>query len=238
MYFTRNCLIRTRLDMLLDYLAVVAASVLCVLVPECAADAIPTEEPPQWAGLMLDFRTRVLEFSKEAHEYVVSIVGNRAIEKSLECVQGVIRVLSEGAASGLNVVAVYVSEIFRAAGITIKLPFHRITPEGVAFVAQWALLAVIGYWVLSLLLRLVGSVVRRALWLLKLGVALWLFAVIVGDTDAGVETTALRLAGLVCACVLMGVGGASDRNHDSAHMEKRIRSLEGKLRDVEWRKTE
>ncbi|XP_064193835.1 voltage-gated monoatomic cation channel TMEM109 [Anguilla rostrata] len=226
-------------EMPLGYLAlVVAASVLCVLVPECAADASPTGEPPKSAGLMRDIRTRVLEFSKEAHEYVVSVVGTQAIDKSLECVQGVIRVLSEGAASGLNVVAVYVSEIFKAAGIPIKLPFHRITPEGVAFVAQWALVAVIGYWLLSLLLRLVGSVVRRILWLLKLGVALWLFSLIVGDTEAGVETTALRLAGLVCACVLMGMGGASDRNRDSAHLEKRIRSLEAKLRTVERKKEE
>ncbi|KAJ8271236.1 hypothetical protein COCON_G00100950 [Conger conger] len=225
-----------RSDMLLGYLVIAAANVLCILVPECAADGIPTMEPPKWAGFLREVRSRLVEFSKETHEYVVSVVGTRAIDTSLECIQGVIRVLSEGAASGLNVVAVYVSEIFRVLGIQIQLPFHQITPEGVAFVAQWALLAVIGYWLLSLLLRLVGSVVRRALWMLKLGVALWLFALIVGDADAGVETTALRLAGLVLACVLMGVGGARSRSPDSAHLEKRIRTLEGKLREVDHKR--
>ncbi|KAJ8247670.1 hypothetical protein GJAV_G00248920 [Gymnothorax javanicus] len=236
MHFHGGC---SRSNIHLGYLALAATLVLSALVPECAADGVRTKKPSKWAGWLQDFRIRALEFSEETHAYVVSVVGTRAIDTSLECIQGVIRVLSEGAASGLNVVAVYVSEIFRAAGIEFQLPFHHITPEGVAFVAQWALLALIGYWLLSLLLRLVGSVVRRALWLLKVGVALWLFALIVGDTEAGAETTALRMAGLVCACALIGVGrGGGGASGDSAHLEKRIRSLEGKLREVERRRKE
>ncbi|KAG9342370.1 hypothetical protein JZ751_016364 [Albula glossodonta] len=227
-------LIHTRSDMQLACLAPVLAFALCAVVPSCAAGAAPPEEPAKWVGFLLEVQVRLLELAKEAHEYIVSIVGTKAIDTSVECVQGVIRFLSEGAASGFNVVAVYVSEIFRAAGFTVKLPFHRITPEGVAFVAQWALLALIGYWLLSLLLGLVGSVLRRAMWLLKMGVAGWLFSVIVSDTQAGVETTAIRLSGLVLACVLLGVFKASQP--DSAHLEKRIRVLEGKLKEMERRR--
>ncbi|KAG7458517.1 hypothetical protein MATL_G00221000 [Megalops atlanticus] len=215
-----------------------ALSVLSASVPCGAVNANPTEEPPKLAEWLQGSRSRLLEVAREAHGYVVSIVGARAVETSFECVQGVIRVLSEGAASGLNVAAVYVSEILRAAGVSVTLPFHRITPEGVAFVAQWALLALIGYWLLSLLFRLVGSVLRRVLWLLKLGVALWLFALIVGDTSASTDTTALRLAGLVFVCVLLGLGRTGADGDRSRYLENRVRGLEAKLKDMERRRKE
>lgn len=107
------------------------------------------------------------------------------------------------------------------------------------FVTQWALLAVIGYWLLSLLFRLVAGLVRRILWLLKLGGALALFGLILSDTDAALETTALRLAGLVLACVLLGVGpGGGQQDHTDSHLEEKVKRLERRLREMERKRKE
>lgn len=94
----------------------------------------------------------------------------------------------------------------------------------------------IGYWVLSLLLRLVAGVVRRVLWLLKLGGALALFGLILSDTEASMETTAFRLAGLVAACVLLGVGPRSSTQDHTAHLEEQVIRLEKRLREMERRR--
>lgn len=114
---------------------------------------------------------------------------------------------------------------------TVKLPFRQVTPEGVIFVTQWALLALAAYWIMSLILRLVVGAVRQALWLLKVIFTLAMFGLILSDTGASVETTALRLAGLVCVCVLLGVGGTSAKR--DAHLEDKVKMLERRLRDME-----
>uniref|UniRef100_A0A8C7PEI1 Si:dkey-74k8.3 n=2 Tax=Oncorhynchus mykiss TaxID=8022 RepID=A0A8C7PEI1_ONCMY len=145
-----------------------------------------------------------------------------------------IRFLAEGAASGLNVIAVYVTEILRVTGVDVQLPFPHFTPEGVASVGQWALLALIGYWVLSIVLRLLVGVVRRVFWMLKAGTALWLFGLIVSDVKAGSDTTAVRLAGLVLGCALLGL--ASYGSEKTIHMEDRLSILEGRVKAVERRK--
>ncbi|XP_010894040.1 uncharacterized protein LOC105025209 isoform X3 [Esox lucius] len=147
-----------------------------------------------------------------------------------------IRFLAQGAASGLNVIAVYVTEILRVTGVDVHLPFPHFTPEGVASVGQWALLALIGYWVLSIILRLLVAVVRRVFWMLKAGAVLWLFSLIVSDANAGSDTTAIRLASLVFGCVLLGL--ASSGPEKTVHVEDRLRILEGRLKVVERKKEE
>ncbi|KAG7462033.1 hypothetical protein MATL_G00198320 [Megalops atlanticus] len=210
---------------------------LSVLVPGCVEGAVPLEESQKSEG-MLGLRSLLTEWSEEAHRYMVSVVGTHAIETAVECVRMAIRFLSVGAASGLNVIAVYVTEILRAAGITVTLPFPHFTPEGVASVAQWALLALIGYWVLSLVLRLAVSLLRRALWLLKLCAGLWLFALIVGDARASTDTTALRLGCLVLVWALLGLVHTGAKGDETKRLGAQVRHLEGRLREMEERKTE
>ena len=89
--------------------------------------------------------------------------------------------------------------------ITVPLSLPRFTPEGVASVAQWGLLALIGYWLLTVILRLFIGLLRQVFWILKTVAALWLFGLIVSDAHAGTDTTAIRLAGLVLGCALLGV---------------------------------
>lgn len=58
----------------------------------------------------------ILEPLDALRRYVESIVGTHAIQICVEFVEMVLQFVAEGAASGLNVIAVYVSEILRATG--------------------------------------------------------------------------------------------------------------------------
>lgn len=176
-------------------------------------------------------RSIVTSFSEEAHSYLVSMVGEKVVDSCLKSARNGVAFLSESAAAGLNVLFRYLTEILEASGIDVKLPFRQVTPEGVIFVTQWALLALTAYWIMSLILRLVVGAVKQALGLLKVIFTVAMFWLILSDTGAPAETTALRLAGLVCVCVLLGVGGTSAKR--DAHLEDKVKMLERRLRDME-----
>lgn len=115
------------------------------------------------------------------------------------------------------------------------------TPEGLIFVTQWFLVALIGYWLLSLTFHLIASTLRRALWLFKVSMALACFGLILSDRSVDSETRAIRLAVLVLVCVLLGVGTSrgSSVADKTAHLEEQVRILERRLREMEkWRRTE
>uniref|UniRef100_A0A3B3D3L2 Uncharacterized protein n=1 Tax=Oryzias melastigma TaxID=30732 RepID=A0A3B3D3L2_ORYME len=112
---------------------------------------------------------------------------------------------------------------------TLTLP--RFTPEGVTAVAQWGLVCLIGYWLLTIVLRLLISVLKHVFWTVKTVLALWAFGLIVLDKSASTDTTAFRLGGLVLTCVLLSLY-TSDFNKQSA-VEKRLSNLEGRLKAVE-----
>uniref|UniRef100_A0A8C4ZIP3 Si:dkey-74k8.3 n=1 Tax=Gadus morhua TaxID=8049 RepID=A0A8C4ZIP3_GADMO len=116
------------------------------------------------------------------------------------------------------------------------LSLPRFTPEGVASVAQWGLLALIGYWLLTVILRLFIGLLRQVFWILKTVAALWLFGLIVSDAHAGTDTTAIRLAGLVLGCALLGVAFPSSEK--TVGVEGRLGQLEGRVRALEGRKGE
>lgn len=124
---------------------------------------------------------------------------------------------------------------------TVFFPINKVTPEGLIFVIQWILVALIGYWLISLAFQFVAATLRRTLWLLKVGLALACFAVILSDHSVGTETVAIRLAVLVCVCVLLGVGSSrgSNANEKTARLEEQVKILERRLREMErWRRTE
>ncbi|RXN20022.1 transmembrane protein 109 isoform X2 [Labeo rohita] len=136
---------------------------------------------------------------------------------------------SDAVASVLNVVIRYVAETLESAGIDAKLPFQKVTPEGVIFVAKWGLLVVVAYWIISFIVRLVVGAVRQTLWLLKVTFVIGMFGWILSTTGASAETTAVRLAGLVCICVLLGIRSTSAK--PDAHLEDKIKMLERRLDD-------
>ncbi|KAM4621237.1 uncharacterized protein ACJ7VT_005627 [Polymixia lowei] len=206
------------------------------LAAHCAGQATPSTGSPPLAASPINLRTLITGTCEEVHQYAEKVVGPNVIKSTVEFVEMVIRFLAEGAASGLNVIAVYVTEILRVTGVNVTLPFPRFTPEGVTSVAQWGLLALIGYWVLTVLFRLLIGVMRQVFWMLKTVMALWLFGLIVSDGSAAADTTAVRLAGLVLGCVLLGL--VSSGSEKTVTVENRLHSLEGRLKAVERRKGE
>ncbi|KAM8909786.1 uncharacterized protein AB9W97_006472 isoform 2-T2 [Spinachia spinachia] len=173
---------------------------------------------------------------REVQRYAESLVGSGALRAAKEFFEMVIRFLAEGAASGLNVIAVYVTEILRVTGFDVALSSPLFTPEGVAAIAQWGLVALIGYWVLTVVLRLLIGVVRRVFWVAKTVLALWLFGLIVTEKNVGADVTAVRLGGLVLACVLLTL--LTTRSEKARAVTHRLSSLEDRVKAVEKRKVE
>lgn len=101
-------------------------------------------------------------------------------------------------------------------------------------IAQWGLLALFGYWVLTILLHLLIWVVKPVFWLVKTVLALWLFGLIVTDKNATADTTAVRLWGLVLGCVLLNLLKVDSEK--SCSVDIQLRNLEGRLKAVEKRK--
>ncbi|XP_044048454.1 uncharacterized protein LOC122874527 [Siniperca chuatsi] len=142
-------------------------------------------------------------------------------------------------ASGLNVLLQYVTHFLQAAGIQVGLPINTVTPEGVIFVAQWVLLLLICYVVITLAFQLVTFFLRWIRWLLKLGVVLACFGLILKDHSVGTETMAIRLVCLGCICILLSIRPWKDRTMAAriVHLEEQVKILENRLREMErWRR--
>ncbi|XP_068181750.1 voltage-gated monoatomic cation channel TMEM109-like isoform X1 [Antennarius striatus] len=217
-----------------------------------AEEAKPSVDSPP----VVTLRTIVTGTCQEVQRYAESVVGSgvmRSVAESavlfLESLLGqdnvytvamffqtVIRFLAEGAASGLNVIAVYVAEILRVTGFDVAQTMPRFTPEGVTAIAQWGLVALIGYWLLTIILRLLIGVVRQVFWLVKTVLALWLFGLIVTDKTATADTTAVRLGVLVLGCVVLTL--LTSGSEKTLSVDHRLSSLEGRLKAVEKRKAE
>lgn len=69
--------------------------------------------------------------------------------------------------------------------------------------------------------------------MLKAVATLWLFGLIVSDTSAPTDTTAMRLAALVLAYVVIGLATGGK---EAAGVESRLHTLEGKLKAIEKKK--
>ncbi|XP_061786388.1 voltage-gated monoatomic cation channel TMEM109 isoform X2 [Nerophis lumbriciformis] len=196
---------------------------------EQARHATEKESPPT-----VTLRSLFRGTSQELHQYAESLLGTGVIRSAVEFLQMVIRCVAEGASSGLNVIAVYVTEILRVTGFDATFTLPRFTPEGVITVAQWGVLALMGYWGLTILLRLVVGTLRQVFWLVKMAVVLWLFAMIVSDKSASGDTTAVRLGGLVLAYILLSL--LTSGSDQTGVLEHRLRSLEGRVKAVEKKK--
>uniref|UniRef100_A0A3P8U464 Uncharacterized protein n=1 Tax=Amphiprion percula TaxID=161767 RepID=A0A3P8U464_AMPPE len=191
-------------------------------------------------SVIQELRASLAELAGKGRTYLGRLAGEQTVVSVQKAFSQVLGVVAEGLAEGLNVLLQYTSYFLQAAGIQVGRPVHKVTPEGLIFVGQWVLVALIGYWLISLGLQLVASTLRRTLWLLKVGMALACFGLILSDHRVGTETMAVRLAVLVCVCVVLGVGtsGASNAADKTARLEEQMKILERRLREMErWTRT-
>lgn len=113
------------------------------------------------------------------------------------------------------------------------------TPEGVDLVAQWVLLLLICYGVIAITFYLATFLLRWLWWLLKVGVALACFGLILKDHHVGIETTAMRLVCLGGVCILTSIKPWKDRAMaaKTVHLEEQLKILEYRGREMEgWRR--
>ncbi|XP_069544495.1 uncharacterized protein [Brachyistius frenatus] len=192
------------------------------------------------SGTIQELRTALADLAGEGRTYLGRLAGEQTVLSVQKAFSQVLSVVAGGVAGGLNILLQYSSHFLQAAGVHVSPPGSRVTPEGLVFVAQWLLAALVGYRLISLTFHLVASALRRALWLLKVGVALSCFGLILSDHRAGTETTAGRLAVLVCVCVVLGVGTSRgpDAADKTSRLEEQVKILERRLREMErWTKT-
>lgn len=105
-----------------------------------------------------------------------------------------------------------------------------------AAIAQWGLVALIGYWVLTIVLRVLICLVKRVFWVVKTVLALWLFGLIVTEKNATADTTAVRVGGLVLGCVLLTL--LTSCSEKTCTVEQRLSTLESRVKGVEKKKGE
>lgn len=210
---------------------------LLAVTAGCREHTPPPQEPPS-PPPSPRFASAAFEYVDLGLGFVESAVGTHVLKTCGEVMEMVLQFVAEGAASGLNVIAVYVSEILRATGLGAPVSIPHFTPEGVSSVVKYALLGLIVYWLVCAVLRASIGLLRRVFWLLKSLIVIWLFLRIISDPAAAPDTTAVRVSLLVIICALVSVatGGASGTN--SGCLEERLSTLEGRVQTMEESKTE
>ncbi|XP_015456703.3 transmembrane protein 109 isoform X2 [Astyanax mexicanus] len=203
----------------------------------CREHTPPLQEPPSPAPSPR-FSSAAVEYVDLGLGYVESVVGTQVLKTCGEFMEMVLRFVAEGTASGLNVIAVYVSEILRATGFGDPVSIPHFTPEGVSSVVKYALLGVIGYWLVCAVLRASIGLLRRVFWLLKSLIVIWLFLRIISDPSAAPDTTAVRVSLLVIICALVSVAAGGTSGTNSGCLEERLSTLEGRVQTMEKCKTE
>lgn len=193
------------------------------------------------AGMIHELRATLAHLAGEGRTYLAKLAGEQTVLSVQKAFSQVLGVVAGNVAGFLNILLQYVSQLLQAAGIQVGFPSTKVTPEGLIFVTQWVLVALIGYWLLSLAFHLIASTLRRALWLLKVTLALVCFGLILNDHSVDTETMAIRMAVLVVICFLLGVGSSRGSNvaEKTASLEEQVKILERRLREMErWRRTE
>ncbi|XP_028262300.1 voltage-gated monoatomic cation channel TMEM109 [Parambassis ranga] len=215
----------------------VALYVLSVLVLSASGEEVFESR----SGIIQELRTALADLAGEGRTYFGSLAGNQTLMMVQRAFSKVLSVVAGGLAGGLSVVLQHLSDLLQAAGLHVKLPFNRVTPEGLVFVAQWVLVAGVCYWLISLAFQLIASTLWQALRLLKIAVALACFGLILSDHRVGTETMVFRVAALVCVCILLGIGTSSGSNAGNkiTHLEEHVKILERRLKEMErWTRTE
>ncbi|KAG7328943.1 hypothetical protein KOW79_007117 [Hemibagrus wyckioides] len=203
--------------------------VLTVLTVGCEGGNQPVQDTFRLSYILTDV-------GESLRLHVDSIIGEHTTTKCLLFLDMALQFVAEGAAGGLNVIAVYVAEILRATGVGDPVSIPHFTPEGMAVAAKWILLVVISYWLLCAVLRLAVTLLRRGFWMLKIIVVVVIFSRIISDPKASSETTVARLFLLVMCTAAWSVATAMKCGPDLTGLESRMTSLEARVAAMEKKK--
>lgn len=120
----------------------------------------------------------------------------------------------------------------------MSFPPDVVTAPGLIFVVQWVLVALLGYFLLSLTFRLLAAALHRAWWLLKVVAALACFAHLLREPNLSVEARAVQIGILLLVCLFFGVGTTRgpDISEKTHQLENQLTKLQERLEQIEeWR---
>ncbi|XP_048341259.1 transmembrane protein 109 isoform X2 [Sphaerodactylus townsendi] len=151
-----------------------------------------------------DFLSKI---TRAARETLEDILGPDNFLILNENISSAFWVLSSGISSGLFAVARIAGQFLTSFGIDgdHATQFLKLSPDQVQTLLLWGLAALIGYWLLSLLLNLVLGILSRILWGLKLVIFMSCFMFIVSMVhDRSVQLSLLLLLVLMLYALLEG----------------------------------
>lgn len=141
-------------------------------------------------------------------------------------------IVSSGISTGLHVAAGILDQILTSVGMNGNhaTQFLKLSPSQVQALLLWGLTALIAYWVLSLLLSLILSLLSRIMWLLRTVIFVACFFFIVsGVSDRSVQVW--LLLALLTFYALLGRSRAS--SHAGARLEAKVSSLECQVEELQ-----
>ncbi|XP_054827627.1 transmembrane protein 109 [Eublepharis macularius] len=208
---------------------------ILVLLAVCHVDLTNSQhhwrEPRQEKNVQPDFLSQVTHAMKETLE---DLLGSEYFLILNENVSSLFWVLSSGISAGLFAVARIAGQLLTSFGIDgdRATQFLKLSPDQVQTLLLWGLAALIGYWILSLLLNLLLTILNRIMWGLKVVIFMACFMFIVSLKDDRPVQVSLLLALLMLYALL---GRLSGSRRSGTRLEAKVRSLERQVDELQRR---
>ncbi|XP_015266870.1 PREDICTED: transmembrane protein 109 [Gekko japonicus] len=188
-------------------------------------------EPWREKNVPPDFLSRVTRAMREALE---DLLGPEYFLILNEHVSSLFWVLSSGISAGLFAVARIAGQFLPSFGIDgdHATQFLKLSPHQVQTLLLWGLAALIGYWVLSLLLNLMLAILSHIMWGLKVLIFMSCFMFIVSMVPDRSVQVSLLLALLMLYALL---GRLSGSHLSGARLEAKVRGLERQVDELQRR---
>lgn len=172
--------------------------------------------------------------SQIVREMLVYVLGEETLRSVTEVFSNIIWILCTGISSGLITISGLLRQLLDVVGLDGKQisGILAITPEQVQHILLWATLAFVGYWMMSLVLGLVLSLLSRLLWSLKIFLFLLAFFYLVTAVSDPhlLATSLMALVGLYAL-----LGWVTSGSRSSGKLEAKVRSLERQVEELRMR---
>ncbi|XP_042301930.1 transmembrane protein 109 [Sceloporus undulatus] len=174
------------------------------------------------------------QMSRTIRKTMEDLIGRNNFRMLSENLSSLLWIVSSGISSALFVVARIVGQFLTSFGMAGDdfTQFLKLSPDAVQTLLLWGLAALVGYWVLSLVLSLLLALLSRIMWGLKVVLFGACFMFIVSSVpDHSVQS--LLLLALLTLFVLLG--WLSGSHHSGARLEAKVRSLERQVEELQRR---